>query len=102
MKIHLHLHNAVPTAPYGWQGPTFLGTLTGELDSLIEMLTEIAREHLAVSYVSCPEAARRWQRDSADSTRLEEIASKTDPTTMICREHAVAGCILCMVDDFHS
>ncbi len=25
---------------------------------------------------------------------------KTDPVTMICREHEVCGCIVCMTDDY--
>src|SRR5262249_26097097 len=101
MKIHLHLHNATPTVPYGWESPTFLGTLTGDLDDFVQMLAEVAQEHPAVSYVSCPEIGRCWRRDGSDSTRLEEIL-KTDPVTMICREHDVEGCMLCMIDDYHA
>lgn len=27
---------------------------------------------------------------------------KTDPITMVCHEHGIHGCMVCMVDDFHA
>jgi len=29
------------------------------------------------------------------------MTARVDPVTMICRDHDIAGCMLCMVDDFH-
>lgn len=27
---------------------------------------------------------------------------KVDPVTMVCRDHDVQACVICMVDDFHA
>lgn len=29
------------------------------------------------------------------------MTDRVDPITMICRDHDIPGCMLCMVDDFH-